>query len=157
MLCPRCRSDLETNSIAGVALHSCARCGGIMMDRKNFEHAAEALDVGAELIDHARAIHQKAQAEIDLRMVVYLACPVCSKSMARKNFGRVSGAMVDVCIEHGTWFDQGELAKSLEFVRDGGGERTQRFEEAEAEHEREQRKVIEEIKRKTPKFRGGWW
>jgi len=157
MQCPRCRVELGSNAIAGLELHSCERCGGVMIDRVSFERAAEAEDLGAELIAHARALHQAAEAEIDLRMVVYLPCPACSRSMARKNFGRVSGAMVDVCIEHGTWFDQGELAKSLEFVRDGGGQKTARFEQAEAEHEREQRKVIEEIKRKTPKFRGGWF
>ena len=157
MKCPRCRIELAPESTLGIAFWGCGRCGGIMMDRPTFDQAAESADLWAGLIDRARALHGAAEVELDLKKVVYLSCPICEKTMARKNFGRVSGAMVDVCVEHGTWFDQGELARSLEFIRDGGGERTARFEQAEAEHEREQRKVISEIERKTPKFRGGWF
>jgi Zn-finger nucleic acid-binding protein len=40
--------------------------------------------------------------------------------MARMNFGRRSGVVVDVCGPHGTWFDGGELDAVLQFVRDGG-------------------------------------
>jgi hypothetical protein len=40
--------------------------------------------------------------------------------MARMNFGHHSGILVDTCREHGTWFDQGELDATLEFVRAGG-------------------------------------
>jgi hypothetical protein len=40
--------------------------------------------------------------------------------MNRKNFGAHSGIIVDVCREHGTWFDGDELAAALEFVRAGG-------------------------------------
>ncbi len=40
--------------------------------------------------------------------------------MTRTNFGGQSGIVVDVCREHGTWFDRGELDSALEFVRAGG-------------------------------------
>jgi hypothetical protein len=40
--------------------------------------------------------------------------------MSRKNFGAHSGIVVDVCRDHGTWFDGGELAAALEYVRAGG-------------------------------------
>jgi hypothetical protein len=36
------------------------------------------------------------------------------------NFGVRSGIIVDVCREHGTWFDRGEYDAALGFVRDGG-------------------------------------
>ena len=41
--------------------------------------------------------------------------------MRRINFGRRSGVIVDVCNAHGTWFDPGELAAVLRFVRDTAG------------------------------------
>ena len=157
MKCPRCRTELGSETIAGLALHSCAQCGGLLLDHASFDRAAELPDLQSELIELANDLRGAARIEIDLKKVVYLSCPACGGSMARKNFGRVSGAMVDVCNTHGIWFDQGELSRCLEFVRDGGGDRTARFEQAEAEHEREQRKVIAEIERKTPKFRGGWF
>ena len=40
--------------------------------------------------------------------------------MTRTVFGRRSGIVVDVCQEHGTWFDGGELDAILQFVRGGG-------------------------------------
>jgi len=38
----------------------------------------------------------------------------------RLNFGRTSGVVVDMCREHGTWFDSGELPKILAFLKGGG-------------------------------------
>jgi Zn-finger nucleic acid-binding protein len=55
--------------------------------------------------------------------IKYVRCPVCGDLMLRRNFGRVSGVVVDVCAKHGTWFDVGELARILEFVGDGGLQR----------------------------------
>jgi Transcription factor zinc-finger len=52
--------------------------------------------------------------------VRYGWCPRCGQIMNRRNFGAHSGIVVDVCREHGTWFDQGELAAALAFVRAGG-------------------------------------
>jgi Zn-finger nucleic acid-binding protein len=40
--------------------------------------------------------------------------------MARVNFGKHSGIVVDVCRWHGTWFDAGELDAAMEFVHAGG-------------------------------------
>ena len=52
--------------------------------------------------------------------VHYRPCPSCSQLMNRKNFGGISGIIVDVCTLHGTYFDAGELPRVLEFVRRGG-------------------------------------
>jgi Zn-finger nucleic acid-binding protein len=45
--------------------------------------------------------------------------------MARKNFGRISGVIIDECIKHGTWLDQGELDKIRQFILGGGLEKEQ--------------------------------
>jgi Zn-finger nucleic acid-binding protein len=52
--------------------------------------------------------------------VRYVPCPACSQLMGRKNFGGHSGVIVDVCREHGVWFDESELPRVLEFVERGG-------------------------------------
>jgi Zn-finger nucleic acid-binding protein len=51
---------------------------------------------------------------------LYRPCPDCKKLMNRRNYGRRSGVIVDVCSEHGAWFDFGELARILSWIRDGG-------------------------------------
>ena len=50
---------------------------------------------------------------------VYLACPVCRRTMNRQNFMRRSGVIVDQCLDHGTWFDRGELERAAAFVASG--------------------------------------
>src|SRR4029434_7276490 len=64
-----------------------------------------------------------AQLNVDGRKVVYVPCPECTMLMNRKNFANRSGVIVDVCTAHGGWFDRGELARVMEFVRSGGWDR----------------------------------
>ena len=74
--------------------------------------------------------------------VRYIACPTCGKSMNRQAFGRISGVVVDVCKNHGVWFDPGELGEVIRFVEQGGLARERERELAElAERERRVRGV----------------
>ena len=43
--------------------------------------------------------------------------------MNRINFGRSSGAVVDVCKGHGTFLDRGELHQIVRFIQAGGIDR----------------------------------
>ncbi|HUE74664.1 MAG TPA: zinc ribbon domain-containing protein [Pirellulaceae bacterium] len=57
----------------------------------------------------------------------YRKCPQCSGLMVRRNFGQgQSGVVLDVCGEHGLWFDCDELAHLLSWVRSGGLEAARR-------------------------------
>ncbi len=50
----------------------------------------------------------------------YRKCIVCGGLMPRKQYGRSSGVIVDVCGRHGVWFDYEELHKVLQWIRAGG-------------------------------------
>jgi Zn-finger nucleic acid-binding protein/DNA-directed RNA polymerase subunit RPC12/RpoP len=53
----------------------------------------------------------------------YRACVICSQLMVRRNLGRSgSGVIVDLCGQHGIWFDADELAQLMTWVRSGGRE-----------------------------------
>jgi Zn-finger nucleic acid-binding protein len=56
--------------------------------------------------------------------------------MHRQNFARVSGVIVDTCRGHGVWFNQGELRRIVEFIREGGMDRARDHEKAELREER---------------------
>ncbi len=49
----------------------------------------------------------------------YRPCAVCGQLMVRRNFGRSSGVIVDLCGSHGIWFDAQELARVLRWIRSG--------------------------------------
>ncbi len=63
---------------------------------------------------------EAADKSIGRMQVRYRACPECATMMNRTNYARISGIIVDVCREHGTWFDAHELPALLDFVRRGG-------------------------------------
>jgi hypothetical protein len=54
------------------------------------------------------------------------------------NFGKLSGAVIDVCRGHGTFLDAGELHQIVAFIQDGGLDRarTRSIEELKEEERR---------------------
>jgi Zn-finger nucleic acid-binding protein len=66
--------------------------------------------------------------------------------MNRSNFARSSGVIIDLCKQHGVWFDADELPKIIEFIDKGGLARARQKEKMALEEERaklrdEQRKL----------------
>jgi Zn-finger nucleic acid-binding protein len=123
--CPLCKSPLETYRDG--SLFDCGTCGGQFVAHPLLREL---------LHDHEHAPHPlgptaKLPAVPDPRSN-YIPCPACASLMNRKNFGGVSGVIVDVCKQHGTWFDVGELPRVLAFVAAGGLERTRKRAEEEA-------------------------
>jgi Zn-finger nucleic acid-binding protein len=113
-LCPRCtrllRDDSERAALA------CDACHGLFVD-----HAILAARVDAERsVDLAGLSTPPSGVSWRENDVRYGWCPHCGQVMSRMVFGQRSGIVVDVCYEHGAWFDAGELDASLEFVRGGG-------------------------------------
>lgn len=66
---------------------------------------------------------------------LYRACPVCSKLMHRRNFGRKSGIIIDQCGPHGYWFDNQELEAILRWVQQGGELQVARLQDEEKREE----------------------
>src|SRR5690606_39479191 len=73
--------------------------------------------------------------------VRYRGCPACGVLMNRRNFGRRSGVIVDVCKEHGVWFDADELTAVLEFVARGGLVKQRQSQLEEAQRRLSQRRM----------------
>jgi Zn-finger nucleic acid-binding protein len=53
--------------------------------------------------------------------------------MARRNYARRSGVIVDSCHQHGIWFDAGELHALLQWIRRGGLKKAEQLQKKEAE------------------------
>ena len=103
LVCPRCEQKLFFGDADGVAMLGCGLCGGIWLDndssRKVTQHYSD------RVVDLAARAAQNAQTKPDVRKAA--KCAECRCEMQRRTFGSVS---VDVCAEHGTWFDAGELS-----------------------------------------------
>ena len=109
--CPHCKIELSTVTPNGAL--SCAQCGGGFCSRSVLEGLLRQVEISPPAGAYARPSLSLAGP------VRYVACPVCSKLMLRRNFGETSGVVVDVCSAHGVWFDRGELGAILEYCASG--------------------------------------
>jgi len=145
--CPACGevSRLVSRSFGGERLSvlECGRCAGLWLGNAVFKHLEERAQRQSPSIDvgppHG-ASRPAAMASGSADAARYRPCPVCQRLMHRRNHGRKSGVVVDTCQQHGLWFDQGELAAILGWVRQGGLVRARRWErQSLAEEERARR------------------
>jgi Zn-finger nucleic acid-binding protein len=133
--CPRCRVKLQSRDYADLSVEECDKCGGLFLAPGMVEHLVAARDAPTGM----RLALPKREVKRDTS-VRYLNCPRCGKLMNRQAFGRISGVVLDVCKQHGLWFDGGELAEVIRFVEQGGLERARELDRDElAERERRRR------------------
>jgi Zn-finger nucleic acid-binding protein len=112
-LCPRCARGLAHGNDSTLV---CGGCGGAFVDHRDL-----AARIACERPPRPPAVPVRhATSPPPEPTVRYGRCPTCSELMTRVNFGQHSGILVDMCREHGTWFDRGELDSALAFVRAGG-------------------------------------
>jgi Zn-finger nucleic acid-binding protein len=114
MMCPVCQVKCRSlDGDPGVFLE-CTECGGQFADHGVLRALLERRRrLARSYVPLARAL------ELETK-IQYRRCPICEQHMLRRNFGRTSGVIVDVCVKHGVWFDASELSRVLRFVEAGG-------------------------------------
>jgi Zn-finger nucleic acid-binding protein len=110
-------------TVGEVDLLECVACDGTWVETAVFERLCGQREQQAAVVKRRPAVVATAAAR-EAERVRYRPCPQCGKMMNRLNFGRLSGAIVDVCRGHGTFLDRGELHQAVQFILDGGLERT---------------------------------
>lgn len=117
--CPRCKVVLKPGKIAGVGMGECPQCAGLWVGIESLRRICAEQEKQSEVLGAAtlKPHSEGMKAEEKIR---YLPCPVCHVMMNRTNFAHCSNVVVDVCRQHGTWFDKDELQRIVEFIRAGG-------------------------------------
>ena len=116
--CPRCKTEMESVLVGRTHLEECPQCEGIWADADSLQQICADREQQAAFLGMPTS--QKA-AEVDVEQHVhYVPCPICKELMNRVNFAHCSGVIVNVCRQHGTWFDKDELRRIVEFIRAGG-------------------------------------
>lgn len=101
--CPHCRKRLVSVVAKGVELAGCGGCGGIWIDNASARQVLSAPD--AVFADLARRAAGNARSRAPRG--VSPSCPVCTAVLDRVI---TQGIELDVCGDHGTWFDPFELS-----------------------------------------------
>lgn len=134
--CPRCAGRFAPVRVGEVELLECGGCGGAWMQPGPFERVCAERETQAAVL--AGPLSEVRRGAPRAETVRYLPCPECRKHMNRVNFARYSGVIMDVCKEHGTFFDRDELRRIVSFIRDGGMDRAR---------ERERERLVDEQRR----------
>jgi Zn-finger nucleic acid-binding protein len=130
--CPACGGDhrLVSRRLGAeerTAISECTRCGGLWVEREVFEalvarsRQGKMEDLGPEpstLPSPPAAVPAPSSAA-----PLYRPCVVCGALMNRRNYERKSGVIVDICRDHGVWFDLDELSRLLRWIHSGGADR----------------------------------
>lgn len=118
--CPKCACGLEEAGYRGSTIDICPRCSGLWLDIDEFLfHTTE-----RDTFSDPDIPRQYARKPLPGKST-YLRCVRCNAVMARKNFRRISGVLVDICRDHGVWLDAGELEQIRSFIASGGLDRSQ--------------------------------
>ncbi len=136
--CPRCGGPLHARQYGDFDVDECDSCGGLLVTPTTMDRIVSARDAPTNL--QLALPERPYQRETEVR---YLRCPTCENMMNRKAFGRISGVVVDVCKNHGVWFDAGELAQVLAFIDRGGLQRARERAAEELEEVRRRAKTQE--------------
>ncbi|HUR29319.1 MAG TPA: zf-TFIIB domain-containing protein [Planctomycetota bacterium] len=134
--CPRCASPLRSRRVGPESLVECASCAGLWVDPELLQRLCADAGARKSIAEALGALPARSVGE-SAALVRYLPCPSCRQLMNRRNFGSISGIIIDVCKPHGIWLDHGELARALSFAEKGGLVEARRREVAELEQRNE--------------------
>ncbi len=131
--CPRCKLKLEIVQIDTSRIRECTKCGGFWSGIDAFEEICASKERQAAVLGF---ISDNTDRTVKPATVSYVPCPDCKQLMNRSNFARTSGVIIDLCKQHGVWFDRDELPKIIEFITGGGMQRAREKERVSLEEER---------------------
>jgi len=122
VVCPRCGDPLGEQDIEGAQSLLCPTCHGMFFPSDALESVLNKLRATCDPTDVDSALRDfKDRFRRELpKNVRYKQCPVCDEPMIRRNYGTVSGVIIDVCHEHGTWVDENAFAELASFIVRGG-------------------------------------
>jgi Zn-finger nucleic acid-binding protein len=102
MKCPNCSKHLVTLELADVEVDHCFNCRGIWLDMYELKQLFQQREADLPALTEAAAAGEKKK-----------KCPVCRKGMEKIPAGKADPVVLDRCMLHGFWFDEGELKKVL--------------------------------------------
>jgi Zn-finger nucleic acid-binding protein len=118
--CPICKCPLEKNEYRGSTIDICPACNGIWLDSKEFYfHVSE-----RDTFEDPEIPREFVKKPLEKKKA-YIPCVRCGSLMARQNFRRISGVLIDICKDHGVWLDAGELEQIRSFIANGGLDKSQ--------------------------------
>jgi Zn-finger nucleic acid-binding protein len=123
LVCPVCEGERLVSRRMGqqqITVLECGKCAGLWLSNETVERLTDR--VTREAAEKIRATERRPDGA-KLRKQAgprYRRCVYCKKLMHRRQYAHGSGVILDVCRDHGVWFDADELPQVLAWIRGGG-------------------------------------
>ncbi|HKK52961.1 MAG TPA: zf-TFIIB domain-containing protein [Myxococcota bacterium] len=132
--CPCCECWMTPRAVGGIEIQECPKCFGLWAPEDRFDALVDRATKAARERDQpGGSFTPRVDGGNPARsQVVYRRCPACDALMARRNFQKRSGVIVDRCHDHGTWLDAHELERIAGFVLSGRASEARRLETSAA-------------------------
>jgi Zn-finger nucleic acid-binding protein len=121
--CPACSTLMPARQIGGVGVNECLSCHGLWAPGESFDLlVGRAIDARQQASPaELHSLTPRVTGSNPARQgVQYRNCPECDGYMARRNYRKKSGVIIDTCSEHGVWLDADELEQIAGFILRGG-------------------------------------
>ncbi len=122
--CPACLNKRLNSRRLGreqASVAECERCGGLWIGKSVFASIRERIARQSQhLVNSVMAPPKRASVVSRQKGPLYRKCASCDKILSRRQYARGSGIIIDICREHGIWFDAGELESTVRFIAAGG-------------------------------------
>jgi Zn-finger nucleic acid-binding protein len=118
---------MPPRQVGGVGVNECLSCHGLWAPGESFDLlVSRAIEVRQQASPaELHALKPRVTGSNPARQGVrYRNCPECDGYMARRNYRKKSGVIIDTCAKHGVWLDADELEQIAGFILSGAaGER----------------------------------
>ena len=123
-VCPACpgTEHLASRELGHEKLNvlECQACTGLWLERGDLSGTPRPLGPRSRPLDEAVFAQARPRQRADQTGPLYRPCVECGKLMSRRQYAPGSGVIIDLCKDHGLWFDAAELHQVLTWIAEGG-------------------------------------
>lgn len=130
--CAGCGASMTPRRLDNILFDECDHCGGLWLCPRTVDAVRTQAGTRSRILPFDMLTSDGAwNSQGGKTSIAYRKCPLCRKMMNRTNYARRSGIIIDICREHGSYFDRGELTALFRFIEDGGLDKVRRRDEEE--------------------------
>ena len=122
--CSLCSTLMDTIDVGSegqpLPIEKCGKCHSLFFDNGEVEQMLSMYSHDPASINRQRLQNLCELAMESPERKTYIPCPVCAQIMNRQLFGVKSSVVVDLCHDHGLFFEPGEIRHLIEWKRAGG-------------------------------------
>lgn len=110
--CPKCSTELTQTTRELITVDTCPNGHGVWLDEGEIQSAVQSRIDDRPESEEATALEAEGAIAVADIAEGDIACLICGKEMAKRNYAYESGVIIDICTDrHGMWLDSGELKR----------------------------------------------